>query len=335
MRCSILLTAYRLPFTTLRSRYLLSFSATLCAIAVTVISLSSPCRAEQEETALDAPSKAVSTPEEVKDTSEKEEESVIRRREKEEKKAGTGLFSLSTHRQNYFLPLAYNSNSNRETYNSAGENKPSNTEVKFQLSFKVLLWEKMFWGNGDLFFAYTQLSFWQLYDKDLSSPFRETNYEPEVFFKFDTDLNVLGLRNRLITIGFNHQSNGRGGELSRTWNRVFGVFAADRGNFFIALKPWYRIPEDDDDDDNPNIEKYMGYGQLFGGYELKGHVFSFMFRNNLRQNNRGAVELGWSYPILTNLRLYAQYFNGYGESLVDYDHSVNRIGLGVMLNDWI
>jgi phospholipase A1 len=327
-----LFTTYRLPFTALRPKYLLSFFATFCATAVTVVSLSSPCRAEQEGTAPDAPSEAVSTPEEAEDTSVKEEESVIKRREREEKRAGTGIFSLSTHRQNYFLPLAYNSNSNREAYNSAGESKPSNIEVKFQLSFKVLLWEKIFWGNGDLFFGYTQLSFWQLYDKDLSSPFRETNYEPEVFFKFDTDFNVLGLRNRLIAFGFNHESNGRGGELSRSWNRVF---AADRGNFFIALKPWYRIPEDDDDDDNPNIEKYMGYGELFGGYQLKGQVFSFMLRNNLRQNNRGAVELGWSYPIMTNLRLYAQYFNGYGESLVDYDHSVNRIGIGVMLNDWI
>jgi phospholipase A1 len=319
----------------LRPKYLLFFFATFCAIAVTVVSLSLPCRAEQEGTALDAPSEAFSKQEEAEDTSEKQEESAIKSRERGEKRAGTGVFSLSTHRQNYFLPLAYNSNSNRETYNSAGENKPSNIEVKFQLSFKVQLWEKMFWGNGDLFFGYTQLSFWQLYDKDLSSPFRETNYEPEVFFKFDTDFNVLGLRNRLITIGFNHQSNGRGGELSRSWNRVFAVFAADRGNFFIALKPWYRIPEDDDDDDNPNIEKYMGYGELFGAYRPKGHVFSFMLRNNLRQNNRGAVELGWSYPIMTNLRLYAQYFNGYGESLVDYDHSVNRIGVGVMLNDWI
>jgi phospholipase A1 len=325
-------TAYRLTFTAFGRKALLPFFATFCAIALAVPFLSSPCRAEQEDTALDAPSEAVLKPE---DTSEKKEESALERRQREEKRAGTGVFSLSTHRQNYFLPLAYNSNSNRNAYNSAGESKPSNIEVKFQLSFKVQLWEKMFWGYGDLFFGYTQLSFWQLYDKDLSSPFRETNYEPEVFFKFDTDFNVLGLRNRLITIGFNHESNGKGGELSRSWNRIFAVFAADRGNFFIALKPWYRIPEDDDEDDNPNIEKYMGYGELFGGYRLKGHVFSFMLRNNLRQNNRGAVEFGWSYQIITNLRLYAQYFNGYGESLVDYDHSVNRIGVGVMLNDWI
>ena len=202
MRCGI-------PFTALRRQYVLSFFATFCAIAVTVISLSSPCRAEQEDTSLDPPSEAVSTAEETGNTSETEEESVIRRREREEKRVGTGLFSLRTHRQNYFLPLAYNSNSNRDTYDSAGESKPSNVEVKFQFSFKVQLWEKMFWGQGDLFFGYTQLSFWQLYDKDMSSPFRETNYEPEIFFKFDTDFNVLGLRNRLITIGFNHESNVR------------------------------------------------------------------------------------------------------------------------------
>jgi phospholipase A1 len=328
----LLLTACHLTLTALRRKALLIFFATFCAIALAVLFLSSPCRAEQEDTALEAPSEAVLTPE---DTSGKEKESAIKRVEREEKRIGTGALSLSTHRQNYFLPFTYNSNPNREAYDSAGENKPSNIEVKFQLSFKVLLWEKIFWDNGDLFFAYTQLSFWQLYDKKMSSPFRETNYEPEVFFKFDTDFNVFGLRNRLITIGFNHESNGKSGDLSRSWNRIFAVLAADRGNFAIALKPWYRIPENDDDDDNPNIEKYMGYGELFGAYRLKGHVFSFMFRNNLRQNNRGAVELGWSYPIMNNLRLYAQYFNGYGESLVDYDHSVNCIGVGVMLNDWL
>jgi phospholipase A1 len=313
-------------------KILLHFLAAFFAIALPVISLCPPCTAEQSAAAKDEPSEAATTPDNI---SEKEKESAIKRGERKEKRIGTGVLSLSTHRQNYFLPFTYNSNPNRDTYDDAGENKPSNIEVKFQLSFKVLLWEKVFWDNGDLFFGYTQLAFWQLYDKKLSSPFRETNYEPEVFLKFDTDFNVFGLTNRLITIGFNHESNGKSGDLSRSWNRIFAVIAADRGNFAVALKPWYRIPEDDDDDDNPNIEKYMGYGELFGAYRLKGHVFSFMFRNNLRQNNRGAVELGWSCPITNNLRLYVQYFNGYGESLVDYDHSVNRIGVGVMLNDWL
>lgn len=311
-------------------KILLNFLVAFFGLALMI---SSPCPlsgAEQSDTGDDKSLEAVKTSEEIKG---KDKESAIQRGERKERRIGTGVLSLSTHRQNYFLPFTYNSNPNRDTYDDAGENKPSNIEVKFQLSFKVLLWEKIFWDKGDLFFGYTQLSFWQLYDKKLSSPFRETNYEPEIFFKFDTEFEVLGLTNRLITIGVNHESNGKSGDLSRSWNRIFAVIAADRGNFAIALKPWYRIPEDNDDDDNPNIEKYMGYGELFGAYRLKGHVFSFMFRNNLRQNNRGAVELGWSYPITHNLRLYAQYFNGYGESLVDYDHSVNRIGVGIMLND--
>jgi phospholipase A1 len=194
----------------------------------------------------------------------------------------------------------------------------------------------MFRGNADLFYAYTQRSFWQLYHKALSSPFRETNHEPELFVKFDTDFSVLGLKNRLFLIGLNHQSNGRGGVLSRSWNRIYAEFIAERGNFVIALKPWYRIPEDAEDDDNPEIEKYMGYGELLGAYRLNGHVFSFMFRNNLRgDHNRGAVQFGWSYPITHNVRVYVQYFNGYGESLVDYNDNANRIGIGVMLFDWI
>jgi phospholipase A1 len=233
------------------AKILLFFVAAFFAIAVAVISPCSPCGAEQSDTAGDETGEAVSAEEDI---SPKKKESAIRRGERQEKRIGTGAFSLSTHRQNYFLPFTYNSNPNRDTYGAAGENKPSNIEVKFQISFKVLLWEKIFWDKGDLFFGYTQLSFWQLYDKKLSSPFRETNYEPEVFFKFDTDFNVLGLRNRLITFGFNHESNGKSGALSRSWNRIFAVIAADRGNFAIALKPWYRIPENDDDDDNPNIE---------------------------------------------------------------------------------
>ena len=243
-------------------------------------------------------------------------------------------FAVTLHRPNYFLPLTYNDNPNVKTYEQADQDIPNNYEAKFQLSIKMLLWDNIFENNGDLYGAYTQLSLWQIYNK--SSPFRETNYEPELFLQFDTDFNIYGLRNRLFIVGINHQSNGQGGDFSRSWNRLFIEFVAERGNFVIGLKPWYRIPESDEDDDNPDIDKYLGYGQLVGAYRWKKNVFSFTFRNNLRFNeNKGSLEIGWSYPLTNNLRVYLQYYNGYGESLIDYNNYTNRIGCGIMINDWI
>lgn len=316
-----------------RQKIVLAFFAMFFAISVNVIPLFSQCIAEQLDSKENPIVEPISTP--VVTTSE-EEVSAIEERIKEEKKVRDSRFGLTPHRQNYFLAVTYDSDPNTETYEFAGEEEPKHFEVKFQLSFKLLVWDNMFRGNGDLFFAYTQCSWWQLYDQASSSPFRETNYEPEVFLKFDTDFDVFGLKNRIFVIGLNHESNGRGGILSRSWNRIYADFIAERGNFVIGLKPWYRLPEDEEDDDNPKIEKYLGHGELFGAYRKKGHVFSFMLRNNLRRDeNKGAVELGWSYPIAPNLRVYLQYFNGYGESLVDYNDYSNRIGVGVMLFDWI
>ena len=243
-------------------------------------------------------------------------------------------FDVTLHRPNYFLPVTYNDNPNAETYEQAGRSVPNEYEAKFQLSLKMLIWDDIFKNNGDLYGAYTQLSLWQIYDD--SSPFRETNYEPELFLKFDTDIDVLGLQNRLLLIGINHQSNGQSGSFSRSWNRIYVEFIATRGNFVVGLKPWYRIPENDEDDDNPDIYKYLGYGQLWGAYKWGRSVFSFTLRNNLRpSDNKGGIEVGWSFGLTDNLRLYLQYFNGYGESLIDYDNATNRIGIGVMINDWL
>ena len=247
---------------------------------------------------------------------------------------GRSRFDVTLHRSNYFLPLTYNSNPNEKTYAQANQDTPNNYEAKFQLSFKMLLWDDIFNDNGDLYGAYTQLSLWQIYNE--SSPFRETNYEPELFLRFDTDFDVLGFENKFLIFGLNHQSNGRGGEFSRSWNRLYVEFIAIKGNFLMALKPWYRIPESDASDDNPDIDNYLGYGQLSGAYKWRKNVVSYSFRNNLRfDENKGSIEIGWSYPLVNKLRAYIQYYNGYGESLIDYDNYTNRIGCGIMINDWL
>jgi len=76
-----------------------------------------------------------------------------------------GKYALMMHRSNYILPFSYNSSPNEEPFqaNSTGEDIEK-TEVKFQLSLKVKLWQDIFGKDVDLWFGYTQKSFWQLYD---------------------------------------------------------------------------------------------------------------------------------------------------------------------------
>lgn len=246
---------------------------------------------------------------------------------------------LTAHRPTYVLPVTYNANPNNEQAARLGgeDYAYDNVEVKFQISLKAQAVEDLFGDNGDLYFAYTQQSLWQAYDFDNSSPFRDTNYEPEMFVTFDTDFDVFGLQNRMIVLGAVHQSNGRGNEdLSRSWNRIFAIFGLDRGNFAMAIKPWYRIPEDEEEDNNPNIEDYIGYGDLKMAYKYGAMEFAAILRNNLQtDDNRGSVQLDWTFPLAREIRGYVQYFNGYAETLLDYDHKDERIGIGFMLGDWL
>jgi phospholipase A1 len=246
-------------------------------------------------------------------------------------------FAIMAHRANYILLLDYNFNPNTEPYKKAFPNfDMQNEEVKFQLSLKVKLWESMFKSKADLWFGYTQLSFWQLYNTSESCPFLETNYEPEILINYRMDADIFGImRNRFIQVGFDHQSNGLGGSLSRSWNRIVANFGFERGPFDLVLKTWLRIPENEDDDDNPDIIDYLGHGEIVMGYHYKDWAVGLMFRNNLKLNdNRSGLELDLSFPLVHSINGYVQYFAGYGQSLIDYDHFDNSLGIGVIVKDW-
>jgi len=250
-------------------------------------------------------------------------------------------FTIMAHKPNYFLLGAYNRNGYSTEYFREQFDDPSvefdDTEAQFQLSLKIPLGVDLF-KTFDIYAAYTNRSFWQLYNSELSRPFRETNHEPEAWVQFTPGWDIFGFRNSANAVGVVHQSNGRGGALSRSWNRVYANFVFQRGNFALGIKPWIRISKSAEDDDNPDIADYLGHFEWRAGYKWKNQVFSFMSRNNLESGfERGAVEFGWSFPLWNYpyLKGYIQYFGGYGESLIDYNQRVNRIGIGVSLTDWL
>lgn len=253
-----------------------------------------------------------------------------------DKETRAGKPWVTFHRSNYALVFSYNSSPNLAPWQALDPPKTlTRPEVTFELSFKAKLWEDILGKDMDLWVAYTQRSFWQLYNFADSSPFRETNYEPEVLLNFRTRFSLLGLNVRFIQLGMNHQSNGQSEPLSRSWNRIVANVGLERGDFSLLLKGWYHLPENPETDDNPGINKYMGYGEVWAYYFLRKHRLGIMVRDNLNfHENHGAIQLEWSFPLFAQIGGYVQYYLGYGENLLDYNHRVNRIGAGFILTDW-
>jgi phospholipase A1 len=256
------------------------------------------------------------------------------------------------YRQNYILFGTYNFHPDKQLWESANGGKElQDYEAKFQLSLKLRIWKDILgdWERHlgmhiDLWLAYTQLSFWQVYNASISRPFRETNYEPELILNGRMDKELFdGLKLRFIQfVPINHQSNGQSYPLSRSWNRSMLNFGFEWGNFDVVLKTWYRWPESTENDDNADIESYLGYGEISAGYIFKNIIFNrdirvgLMFRNNLRfdNENRSALQLGVEWHMIGPFNLYVQYFTGYGESLINYNSYANTIGAGVSVKDW-
>ncbi|KAA1172358.1 phospholipase A [Marinobacter salinexigens] len=258
--------------------------------------------------------------------------------------AEKAIFSFSGsfvgHRPTYILPISWVKDPNPtptspRLLSTDYDYDLRHEEAKYQISFKVPLLTGLLDDRTTLWFGYTQQSFWQVYNQDESAPFRETNYQPELFARYQTDWKFGPGKLNALTVGFNHQSNGQSEPRSRSWNRIVGSAAYSYKRWLFVVEPWYRIPENNDDD-NADIERYLGYGNYYAVYKLsEDRTFSLRLMNNMRSDNRTTVEFGYSFPMGDTVKGFFQYYNGYGESLIDYNHRIERFGIGIMLNDWL
>jgi len=250
-------------------------------------------------------------------------------------------FVLLPHLDNYLIPVSYNNTPNEEVYDFLTEQGElsergaynKKVEVEFQISFSVVIAKNIFSSSVDLLGAYTQQSWWQLYNSGWSRQFRESNYSPELFARhlLSPPPTLFGTKAVLVDYGYMHHSNGQVQELSRSWDRLFIRSTLHYADILLTPSIWYRIPEGDSEDFNPDITDYLGYGELV--------ISNLSEKNNWRMKlitgtKKQGIELSYSYPMTKYMRYFLKVNYGYGHLLIDYKPKTERIGIGVVLTSW-
>lgn len=264
-------------------------------------------------------------------------ENVLDARNQQEKQSLDNNFSVTLYKPNYILPFYYTASPYDAVYKNEtpSDEELNSSEIKYQLSFKIPIFTHLFYTPTNLFFGYTQLSYWQLYNK--KAFFRSTDYEPEIFTS--TTLNLpLGEKWAFhsFRLGAVHQSNGFGNEMERSWNRVYFELAAAGEHGSLSVRPWYVFQDATYKKYNPDMAKYLGYGEIILAYKFEKPVVSLQTHGLVEHGGRYATgTLNISYPLNKYINGFVQFFSGYGQSLIEYNHHTNSIGCGFSLNNFI
>ncbi|MCF6776251.1 phospholipase A [Thiotrichales bacterium 19X7-9] len=235
--------------------------------------------------------------------------------------------TINLYKPNYILPYYYTFSPYQSVYQgqTPDDQELKSAEWKFQFSLNVPL-VYIYNDHFRFNFAYSQLSYWQFYAPQ-SQYFRETDYEPELYMSTDLMNHVTG------SIGIEHQSNGKGGDLERSWNRAYIQSTYNNDQYMLRLKLWDIIFRSESSDlHNPDIGNFMGYGEIIGAWKFYSN---FELSVMLRSIKYPTTEIGFSFPVYGVIKGYLQFFSGYGQSLIEYNHHTNAIGIGITINNWI
>lgn len=209
--------------------------------------------------------------------------------------------------------------------------KPNNwnSDAKFQVSIRQRLTNSTLPFKTYFFLTYTQKAFWNVFQD--SFPFRDLNFNPSLGFgralvRHDRFLGTIMLQ-------FEHESNGKDGLDSRSWNKVsFGTNFMFTDRWTFHAKAWIPIV---DGDNNKDIVHYSGWG-LFG---MEYSSPKKKYNASLFVNKRGGVNLNANIIANFSVRLFSddsqylflEYYNGYGESMLDYKQYRQRLRFGIVI----
>ena len=204
-----------------------------------------------------------------------------------------------------------------------------NTNAKFQISIRQKLTKSILPGGTYLYLCYTQKVFWNVLEESL--PMIDLNFNPGIGLAKPVFKNGKYIGKFIFQI--EHESNGRDSIESRSWNRFsFGCDLLITNNFLAHAKIW--IPYIDGEN-NKDLLGYAGIGQI--GMELmsddrrwRGSLV-LVKQKTWRLDFNTIVEVSWQFSRKADWNLFAQYYNGYGEGLLDYNKFSSHLRTGIVI----
>lgn len=204
-----------------------------------------------------------------------------------------------------------------------------NTNVKFQISIAQRLTRSTLpWGTY-LYLFYTQKCFWNVLEN--SMPMTDLNFNPGIGLA-----KPLFVKNRYIGKAFllaEHESNGRDGTASRSWNKIsFGGNIIIGQQMQVHAKFWIPII---DGKENKDILDYCGIYQVGTSLTTVDRRFGASViltkRKGWRLNYNTIIELNYRIFPRDNQYLFLQYYNGYGEGLLAYKEFHSQLRMGIVI----
>ena len=209
----------------------------------------------------------------------------------------------------------------------------ANSDVKFQLSIAQRLTKSKLPFDTYLFIQYTQKAFWNVFQKSL--PMRDLNFNPGIGLG-----HLIIHHNKFIGKGYlmlEHESNGKDSTASRSWNKVtFATAIVLNKNWEAQFKTWIPIV---DGKYNKDLLKYNGIFQMAANFRTDNKRFNcgvILTKRKTWFSFNTQVELSYKFNNNENQYFFLQYYNGYGENLLEYNHfkSMLRIGFVIKPQDF-
>ena len=204
-----------------------------------------------------------------------------------------------------------------------------NSDVKFQISIAQRLTKTTLPLNSYIFLMYTQKTFWNIFEKSL--PMRDMNFNPGIGWSFP--FFSKGRYAGKATILIEHESNGRDSIASRSWNRI-SFIGSTMINEWLMVHTKFWIPIIDGKH-NKDILKYCGIWQSGAVVTTPDKKFGWgltlVKRKGWNLNFNTIVEFNWRIHKKSNQYLFVQYYNGYGENLIDFKQFHSRLRVGLVI----